>query len=210
LFVPLLFIGCKGEPLEEMKFGYEYLPLTIGSQIEYDVDSIVYDDFSGVRTTYEFVLRERIVEVYDDLNQRKVYRVERAKRASDTTDFRVYESYGLLIDGTRLEKLRDNLRTIPLVFPVRDDVVWDGNALNAKARVNYRYDYVDRQVAYSGIIFDSTLRVLQWVDTTNLIEKRFSEERYAKGLGLVYKEFFEIETNFDLDSGLHWIQTIRP
>lgn len=209
VLISALLIGCKGDPIEEVDFGYEYVPLTVGSYIDYDVDSIVYDEFAGTKTVFHFVLRERIAEVYENLNQQPVYRIERSKKLSDTSEFAVYESYALTMDGTRLERLRNNLRTIPLIFPPRSGELWDGNAFNKQSRTNYSYDYVHVSQSISGQRFDSTLRVLHWVDTNTLIEKRFSEERYARGKGLIYKEFFDVETNFNVDSGLHWIQSIR-
>ncbi|MDB4104209.1 hypothetical protein N9545_01625 [Salibacteraceae bacterium] len=48
--------ACKrNNQIQEVDFGYDYLPLYQGAWIEYDVDSIVYDDFNASVDTFSFI-----------------------------------------------------------------------------------------------------------------------------------------------------------
>lgn len=202
--------GCKhDDPIEEVDFGYDYLPLNVGSWIEYDVDSIVYDDFNALVDTFSFIQRDECVEIFKDLDGRTVYRFERFKRTSDTASMLFVRSYTRLIQGVRAEMQENNLVTVPIVFPPKQGEEWDANAFNARESQEYLIDYVDQMEIIGGESFDQSLRVIQLNDTDNFIIKRFAEERFARNVGLIYKRWFDIETQFGIDSGLLRIQTIR-
>jgi hypothetical protein len=67
---------------------------------------------------------------------------------------------------------------------------------------------VDEPFTIGTLSFDRTLRVILENDTDNFVVKRYSEERYARNVGLISKRYFHIETQFEIDSGLQWIQRI--
>lgn len=205
----LAAISCKDDREKpDIDFGYNYMPLAEGAWIEYTVDSIVSDEFLQTTTTYSFTLRETVAEKYEDAEGRTIFRIERSKRTSDTSAFEVVGSYALLHDGIRVERVDENLRVVPLIFPPKSGEDWNGNAFNTKGEQQFEYDYVDRAGTYNGLALDSTLRVIQWNDTSNFVIKQYSEERYARNIGLIYREYIDIETQFSVDSGLHWIQVI--
>lgn len=204
-----LLSACKDDPPIKTDFGYNYQPLSVGQWVEYDVDSIVYDDFAQTVTTYAFFVRETVVETFEDAEGRTSYRVERSKREAETDEWKVYQSYALVLDGIRLERVDNNLRTVPLIFPPEAGEDWNGNAFNTLDEESYTYDYVDRKVNFGPMTLDSTLRVIQNNDTDNFVLKTYTEERYARDVGLVYKEFLDLEIQISGDSGLHWIQVVR-
>lgn len=203
------FSACKKNPPVEVDFGYNYLPLEIGQWVEYDVDSIVYDEFAQTVTNYPFVLRETVVETFEDAEGRTAYRVERATRMLDSAEFVVRGSYAVLVDGVRAERLDNNTRIVPLIFPPKDGADWNGNAFNTKGEELFEYDYVDQPETIGSLALDSTLRVIHRNDTDNFVVKTYQEERYARNIGLVYREFLDLETQISGDSGLHWIQVLR-
>ena len=51
----------------------------------------------------------------------------------------------------------------------------------------YKYTSVDGQETFNGNSVDSVATVTQ-LDELNAIQKNYSAEKFAKGLGLVYKE----------------------
>lgn len=206
LVVALLAVGCKDNPTEATDFHFDYLPLMLGSNITYQVDSIVYNDFDQSIVKYQFILMETVTEVYEDAAGRLTYRIEQSKRESDTVDFRVAGSYAVLVDGLKAERIKNNLRTVPLIFPPSKNESWDGNATNTLGSEDYRFNSTHQPYTLGGISFDSTVHIIQIGDTANLINKRFSEERYAKGYGLIEVRTRHIETKLNGDSGLVWIQ----
>ena len=207
----VVFLGsCKrNDQTEPVDFGYDYLPLLRGAWIEYDVDSIVYDEFNARVDTFSFIQLDECVEAYKDLEGRTTFRFDRYKRTSDTGAMQYVATYTRLIQGVRAELFENNLRTVPLVFPPKAGEDWNANAFNALGAQDYSYDYVDQIDTFGSVPFENTLRVIQLNDTDNFIIKQFAEERYTRGVGLVYKRWFDIETQFGIDSGLQWVQQIR-
>lgn len=209
LITMIVLAACGDDPVTESKdFGYDYQPLSVGSWIEYDVDSIHLNSFTVTADTYSFVMRDEIVEAMEDLEGRTAFRVRRTYTNADTADlFR--KNYTRLITGVRAEVLEENIRSVNLTFPPVNGETWDANGFNTRDEQTYLYEYVDRSDQIMDQSFERTLRVIQENDTDNFVIRRFSEERYGRGVGLIFKEYFQVETQFDIDSGLHWIQTIR-
>jgi hypothetical protein len=206
LVLTLLGVGCKDNPTETTDFHFDYLPLILGSSITYSVDSIVYNDFDQSVVKYQFTLKETVAEVFNDASGRITYRIEQSKRESDTLNYRVSGSYAVLIDGLKAERTQNNLRTIPLIFPPAKGETWDGNATNTRSTEDYRFTTTHQPYSIGASSFDSTLHIVQIEDTTNFINKRFAEERYAKGVGLIELQTRHIETKLNGDSGLVWVQ----
>jgi len=188
--------------------GYEYYPLQIGLERLYDVDSIVYDDFTNSVDTDRFQLREVCVDTFHDLEGRIAYRFERSIQRSDTGGFEFDRSFYVVTDGVRTERVEDNLREVMLVYPPIRDQDWDANVFNSLPEAERSYERTHAAYEIKGRLFDSTLHVIVQNDTDNFIVKRFSEERYAKHEGLIERRFYHIETQFGIDSGLLWIQRV--
>ena len=66
---------AEPEPIETIDFAYSYLPLKVGSYVEYSVDSTVYNDFDKSVISYKFTLRETIVERFEDATGNATYDV---------------------------------------------------------------------------------------------------------------------------------------
>ncbi|MEX2596828.1 MAG: hypothetical protein WEC59_07850 [Salibacteraceae bacterium] len=198
----------KPKEPESIDFGYDYLPLEIGNWIEYEVDSIVFNEFTNSTDTFKFKLRESCEQIITDLEGRTVYRFERSKRSLDSSDYIFQYSYVVLIDELRAEKVVDNIKTTILTFPPNEESEWDANAFNAMPEHSFYFKDVGDPFFVDELLFNETLLVIQDDDTTNFIFKSFSQERYAKDVGLIFKEYFDIETQLEIDSGLHWIQKL--
>jgi hypothetical protein len=122
LTVLLILGACKRAEVPELDLQLDYLPLKVGASIDYSVDSIVYDDFDASKTVYSFILRETVVEQFEDAEGRTSFRIEQSKRFIDSTDFTIRGSYSLTIDGMRTERFSENKRIVNLVFPPKNDV----------------------------------------------------------------------------------------
>jgi hypothetical protein len=58
---------------------------------------------------------------------------------------------------------------------------------------NYIYNYLDQAETVGAQFYDKVCKVTE-VDDENALEKRFSVMKYAKGVGLIYKEQWILDT----------------
>ena len=215
--VALFNVGCKNNAVIEeldIDYGYDYLPLEIGKWIEYSVDSFIYDTTGmGVVIDTSFTLvREEVTDTFTNLTNDMVYRVERFERENELQDWTrkaVYSSYKTTDRGFRTE---DNLRFIKMVFPLENGEIWDGNLFIDKETIvtiagesvevykdwSYEIDGIDEPDAVNNMAFDSVMTIYQannqFGQDINNIELRYSFEKYAKGLGLIYREMKILDT----------------
>jgi hypothetical protein len=108
----------------------------------------------------------------------------------------------------RYETQEENVRKIRLVFPVEKDRGWDANALNTAIEQEYLYKAVHEFFAIDQLQFDSTIHIIQQ-DEENLIERFFTEERYATGRGLIYRRDINLRTSFSGEIEKGYIYTKR-
>ena len=206
----VVFTGCKKDEKITVDAGYDYFPLKTGHTIIYDVDSIVYDDFfQPVRIdTFRFQVKEVVESVFVDGQGREAWRLERYKKSSDTTDFVIQQVWTAVRTATTAEKVEENYRYIKLTFPVKENKSWDGNSYNNLAYQEYKYSGINEPAQINNQYFEETVRVIQG-DDENLIEKYYAEERYARNVGMVYKEITDVKkaVTQQITSGL--IYTMR-
>lgn len=204
------FYSCKKDSTEEPDFGYDYVPVGLGYTYIYHVDSVVYDEFSNSVRPFQFTLKDVFAESFQDLTGRVAYRVERSKRFQDSAEFVFQYSYTITMDDFRAERKVDNTTEVFFIFPPKADEQWEANAFNNQESLRYSFLSVDEP--WSG--FDSVATVIQNNDTASVIFRTYEEERFARNVGLVYREFLDIESQFvqslsqTVDSGLHWKQTL--
>jgi len=203
LLTGILLLGCK-EEIEEVNidYGYDYFPTTIGSSLIYQVDSTIYDDFQDTVFTISYEVKEEIIATTAGLEGNPTYTIAHYERADagiswDNVTPRIW--YMSVSDNTA-ERTEENLRFIKMVFPVREGQQWAGNEhidtnderLTVFADWEYEYLSVDEPYALETLNFDTTVTVFQQ-DFSTLKDKVFGQEVYAKGIGLVYREFMDLE-----------------
>ncbi len=207
LFVCVLWSGCKqefAEPLDDAIYGYEYYPLQVGKFRVYMVDSIQFDVGAGdlpIQDSATFYVREEVVELFQDLNGLDVYRIERFRSSDPGGPWTIQDVVTQSRTTNQAYYSENNLRLINLVFPVERGVRWDGNAFIKDDIVvfirgesiemfkgwEYQIRSVDSTETIGDLTFDQ-VATIQQADNNNAIEYRFSLEKYAKGVGLVYRQ----------------------
>jgi hypothetical protein len=164
--------------------------------VEYEIYGFEYDDFfTPVKVdTIHYFLKEVIDSTFYDAELRPSFKILRYQRAAnDTAVYQLSDVWYATKSAQRLEVVEENLRLIKLIFPVRFGAFWNGNALNTEPEQTYRLGYVNKPEMLSGMNFSSVVQVVQAYEE-NLIEKQFQEERYAKGVGLIYKKVLDVKT----------------
>jgi hypothetical protein len=186
--------ACKKDKhVETIDLGYDYFPNEKGSYIIYDVDSIHYNDFTKRIDTIRFELKEIVESVFQDNEGRPTLRIERYKKFSNQTDFKLTDVWVANRNNRNAEKVEENTRYVKLVFPVVKGSKWNGNAFNAEGELEYVYKQVNAAATIGSLQFDSTLTVYQQADS-NLIEKKLKYEIYAKHVGMIFKKDEDVES----------------
>ncbi|MCO5233994.1 MAG: hypothetical protein LC105_02815 [Chitinophagales bacterium] len=187
----------------------DYFVDDVGSFIVYQVDSVLYNDFTGEVTSKSTVVKEKVVEEFKDDMNRLAKRWE--KYTFDSTDkvWKAFRSYYTVRQNQSIERVEENLRFISIVFPPKKDLTWKGNRfINAVDNNKYLSDWtylfttVDVPTTVLKNNFDLTATILLR-DKETAIERVFAKEIYARGVGLIYKEWWHLETQNISD--LPWV-----
>lgn len=188
----LVISGCKKEDVVATDLGYGYYPTTLGSWVEYQVDSIWKDEEFGEYDSVSYRLRQRIESAFIDAEGRQAWRVQRSVQDTSGT-WRVRDVWSTTANGIIAELTEENERRLKLSFPVRLGRAWDSNVFNVNPELEVGYEEVDVAWSVNGLSFDSTALVQNTVPA-NPVDRRDLVERYAKGIGMVYKQWEETNT----------------
>ena len=214
LFSPFLFLflfSCKKTDAPQnvaLLKGVNYFPLEVGKYITYEVDSIIYRIQSGsecifVSDTSHSFLKEIIVDEYVDNEGAINFVVERFKKKLATDSWKIDDVWYTKKTETQVERVEEDLRFIKMIFPVREGENWKGNAFIYVDTIvvgndnmvfygfwsnDYKYESVDVKEEIGTYTFDSVMTVVQSDASDFKINYRNSIEKYARNVGLVYKE----------------------
>ncbi len=177
--------------------GYSYFPDNIGHWCIYEIDSTIYDDFNNDTTYTRCQVKEVLESYFTDNSGRRAIRVERYYRPYiDTVPYAnlpwtLSRVWAFVRTPSAAEKVEEDQRFIRLAFVPRKDKKWNGNAYNTIGEWSYKYKSVDEPYTINSMTFDSTLNVLQKVDT-NLLNYRIYNERYARHIGMIEKNVIDV------------------
>jgi hypothetical protein len=205
--IGLWLLSCKSELLETVDpsiYGYEYYPLEVGKQWIYEVDSIQFDIGNNnlpVSDSVRFYIKEEIKELLKDQLGQDLYRIERYRSQNPDGPWANLDVVTASKSTNQAFRTENNLRIINLVFPLEDRIRWDGLAYVAedviifvkgeKLELFKGWEFQVSDFAASeniGSVAYQDIVTVQQADEDSVIELRYSIEKYAKGIGLVYRE----------------------
>lgn len=183
----------------------EYYPQVIGKYITYKLDSTVYVNLNTIKEVHSYVVKDLVDATFKDALGQDVYRIRRTiQDKNDPTVWNDNATFLVTQTARSSDFTENNLRFIKLVNPVKEFTAWQGNAyidvrddfLSFFEGWEYFYEEVGQPFTINGKNFEETLTVNQIDDVDGdpnnkgaRFEIRYGKEVYAKGLGLVYKEF---------------------
>lgn len=97
-------------------------------------------------------------------------------------------------DNKKIELTEKNIPYIKLIFPIEKGATWNGHAKNTLGEQTFRYTDVDKSETLNGIFLPKVLTVEQ-KNSETLLSKDYYNEKYAKDIGLVYKEMISVFSN---------------
>lgn len=180
-----------------------FYPLQLGRFIQYDVDSVIWDDFRCETRTRHLNMRYTVADTFTDVAGAASFRVDVEQRANVDSAWRVSQVFYVTPTTRGLDVVMQNLRMEKLIFPVREGATWFGNraidTTDAGLRMYggwvYRYSDYLRPYDNGRVSFPSTVTVTAINDSLNqsggtaYAERNFFREVYAYDVGLIYREF---------------------
>ncbi|WP_462255302.1 hypothetical protein [Ferruginibacter sp.] len=196
----IFFSACK-KSTEELATApvSDYYPLTVGKYITYSLDSVVYYTNFGVSAVIKSYQVKHLVEaqITDNLG-RPAYRIIRYIRSFSNAPWVADNVFMAIPSQNSIEFVENNLRFLKLKGPIRQDYNWKGNtyinttSLSSTLKYlddwDYAYDSLNVPAQIGAVTIDSTIKVAE-IDNQTAIDRTFSEAKYAKGIGLVYRNF---------------------
>ncbi|UOQ95985.1 hypothetical protein MUN81_12000 [Hymenobacter sp. 5317J-9] len=206
--------GCKNEVDVAPQTDTAYYPVAVGNSWTYAVADTTWSEarfvnpvvVPSVATVSAFKLRETITETFTDAAGRKAYRLVRAKMVPPSTAW-VDDSVFVLTANEQFVALsRNNVRTVELVFPVKEEGTWNLNAFNNSAQdtvTNQTRQYLRAGQPYStgGGTTGLPSKAYSTTVTTNntgtaaensLIKRSGYQQVFAKGVGPVLRRRFSM------------------
>lgn len=190
----------------------DYVNLQVGKYIRYYLDSTRYVNFGQADTVIHYQAKDVVEGTLTDNIGRPGYRIVRYLRDAASTndaDWKSALTYQVIPNATNIEVIENNLRFVKIALPVTDGFNWRGNgylpAFPFKDQYpfsndmdiqtwDYTYQDVGATLNINNVNYASTISILQVNDSINVDIPGASQnltywmEKYAKNIGLVYKE----------------------
>jgi hypothetical protein len=216
-FIVLLFSTCKKENANfkvDTDAINRYAPLTVGKYIVYKLDSFVYRAFGTGSFIVSYQLKYTVDGTITDNLGRKGYRIIRQIRNLPADPWITDNTFKAIRTDSTYEFFEENLHFVNLTLPIAEGFSWKGNgylpsdpypnfdfASDFTEDWDYVYQDINKPLTLGSLGFDSTITILQRDESqgnpteqgTVYADKTFAKEKYAKGVGLVYKEFLHWE-----------------
>lgn len=197
-----MFFSCAKKKIPDTTAlnGLEYYPTTIGKYVIYNVDSTIYNSLAQTSVTIKYQIKEKITDNFTDNEGKNALRLERyikkynPTKPYDSIPWVIKEVWMVNATNKSIQVVEGNIRYTKLIFPIELNASWNGNAKNTIGEWLYSYFYIDKTETIASSKLDKVLMVKQ-KDYRTLISYQNYNEKYAKGVGLVYREITDILSN---------------
>lgn len=186
----------------------DYAALQTGKSYLYRLDSTIPAAFGSSLIVKSYQAKDSIESTFTDNVGRQSFRIFRYTRdTSATQPWRFAATYVATLTDQTLEYVDNNMRFIKLHSPIKEGYTWKAHSfIDTKSTgsiVRYlddwEYEYRDVEHPYTVLnkTYDSTIIVFQRDETDPAgpfnpavyQQRDYGKEVYAKGIGLIYKEF---------------------
>jgi hypothetical protein len=203
----MMLFSCSGDEsiiIEEPDIGYDYYPLlSQGDFREYQIELVFYSNQGKNKEIRNYFQLESVVESTGDQGNTASYRLDISKRNNENEGWEY--SHSKIVEYNSLQAVEREFdeRLVQLTFPIEVEKKWDGLVLMDATKPRMIagesllfYKDWEFKIMEKGLVegnFDDLLTVQQ-ANSENAVERRYSVEKYARGIGLVYKEQMILDT----------------
>lgn len=212
-FMVLIMIGCTPEKEEFVSDKIsDYQPLAEGKFITYQLDSTVFTNFGRNTEVHKYQEKHVYDAAITDGLGRPSFRVFRFLRDSaGTGPWAPAGSYMVTPLAHTLEVIENNLRFVKLVMPLSQDKSWKANQFLPDepyggtfnfnndfdiAAWDYSYSSLGESMVINGETLNDVITIdgindvinVPVTDPANYGSINYQQEKYAKGIGMVFQE----------------------
>ncbi len=212
IFSAFFFSSCKksSEDFTTAPIS-DYFPLLAGKYITYNLDStVVYQNFGTSITVKHYQVKYAVDALITDNLGRPAYRIIRYIRNTPVDPWAPDNTFMAVPTANAMEFIENNFRFLKMKTPIKEGYSWKGNSyidtysLNSTVKYfdnwDYTYDSLNFPAKIGAITIDSTIKVSQRNEVignpsnpNSYSEINIGEEKYAKGIGLIYRKFLHLE-----------------
>ncbi len=196
-----LFWQCtEVKEINPEELGANYFPLQIGTYRTYQVDGAIMD-YTGDSIEFSYLLKESVVDSFQNLEGGISYRLERQKQYDENDLWEIDSVWTARVDGQTAVRIEHNVPVVSLIFPLAENKTWDGNKLNNKSKLEFEMINIGQPFTDSFGSFGATVTVIQQYLPDVFVTSISKKEIYSKDKGLVYKENIILKYKQDGDYG---------
>ncbi len=214
-------LACESETIEPSltQLGLSYFPVEVGSYREYTIQDISYG-LLNEPDTQRYFLREVVADSFPGQGNELIYRLERFSRFVPDQAWQLDSVWTARVNAQRAVVVENNTPIIKLVFPFTSELVWDGNALNAKSADRYELQTTMEALSEEiespiDTLLNQSITVVQ-SNVSSLVSDSIFSETYVNNVGLFYKKSVKLEYcaeedclgQFIVDFGRDYRQTL--
>ena len=170
----------------------------------------MYLNFGASKVVISYQIRYVVDSLLTDNLGRPAYRIFRFIRKTAGDPWQADNTFMAVPSTNGMEFVENNFRYIKLKLPINQGYSWKGNSfidtysLNSTVKYldnwDYTYDSLNFPAKIGALTIDNTLKVAQRDEVigdpsnpNSYSEINYCEEKYAKGIGLVYRRFLHLE-----------------
>lgn len=212
----LIWSSCQSDAPTLLSSDADFFPLETGRYIIYDVQEQQYAlNTAPARRTYQ--VKEVVGAAYSDVVGQPAYRLLRYRRATEAQAWQPDSVWSARVAGNEAIRTENGLDFIKLVFPVSDNLSWNGNQRNNLGEDRYEIRNSKQPFRVLDKQYDESVTVVAQNDST-LVSQDKRIEVYARQIGLIYKERSQVQYcsstpacvgKYQIDYGIQQVYRIR-
>jgi hypothetical protein len=214
LFILIYFTSCEKETeVFESETIDDYMPLAVNKYIVYRLDSTVFTNQGRNEEIHKYQVKYEVESQQMDNAGRPSFRVFRyITDSAGTQPWAPNGTFFITPLADQAEVIEDNLRFIKLHLPLKTNVTWKGNKYltsdpyaslfqfsndDNMNEWDYDYEQYEASITIDGKTINDVYTVTQIdealnapvTDTRSYGARSLGIEKYAKNIGLVYREY---------------------
>lgn len=119
----------------------------------------------------------------------RFYKFKTKSESFDTIPWKLKNVWFITKTDNTIQRVEENNRFVNLTNPIKDGITWDGNTFNSKEKSNYTYESFGKTLAEK----QNSVAVIEQ-DIENLIEKKYYEHYFAKGIGITKYYYIDVQS----------------